>query len=103
MFLSQHSGPNMVITNFVVMPFSLTNGPAPFMDLINRVFKDYLDKFVIVFIDDILIYSKTQEEHKEHLRMVSHTLQEHQLCAKFSKCKFWLDYVAFLGHAFSKE
>ena len=88
---------------FLVMPFGLTNAPAAFMDLMNRVFSEYLDKFVIVFIDDILIYSKDQEEHKEHLRITLQTLQEHQLYAKFSKCEFWLDSVQFLGHVISKD
>ncbi|WP_171949945.1 reverse transcriptase family protein, partial [Proteus mirabilis] len=76
--------------------FGLTNAPAAFMDLMNRVFKEFLDKFVIVFIDDILVYSKTQVEHEEHLRAVLQTLKEHQLYAKFSKCEFWLDRVYFL-------
>ena len=88
---------------FLVMPFGLTNAPAAFMDLMNKVFKEYLDKFVIVFIDDILIYSKTQEEHKEHLRIVLNTIRKHQLYAKFSKCEFWLDRVHFLGHVVSQE
>ena len=85
------------------MPFNLTNTPAAFIDLMNRVFKEYLDKFIIVFIDDILISSKTWEEHEEYLRMVLQMLREKQLFAKFSKCKFWLNYVAFLGHVISKE
>ncbi|KAL5575384.1 hypothetical protein UlMin_017083 [Ulmus minor] len=88
---------------FLVMPFGLTNAPAAFMDLMNRVFKVYLDKFVIVFIDDILIYSRSQEEHAEHLRMVLRTLVEHRLYAKFSKCEFWLQSVQFLGHVISKD
>ena len=69
---------------FLVMSFGLTNAPAAFMDLMNRVFREYLDKFVIVFIDDILIYSKTQNEHEEHLEIVLQTLKEHKLYAKFS-------------------
>ncbi|KAL5545122.1 hypothetical protein UlMin_008906 [Ulmus minor] len=73
------------------------------MDLMNRVFKEFLDKFVIVFIDDILIYSKTKEEHEEHLRITLRTLEEHKLYAKFSKCEFWLDKVHFLGHVVSKD
>ena len=85
------------------MPFGLTNTPATFMDLMNRVFKEFLDRFVIVFIDDILIYSKTQGEHERHLRTVLQTLKKHKLYAKFSKCEFWLDRVAFLGHVISKE
>ena len=78
---------------FLVMSFGLTNAPAAFMDLMNRVFSAYLDKFIIVFIDDILIYSRSQEEHAEQLRMVLSILSEHRLYAKFSKCKFWLDHV----------
>jgi hypothetical protein len=88
---------------FLVMPFGLTNAPAAFMDLMNRVFQPYLDQFVIVFIDDILVYSKSQEEHERHLRIVLQTLQEKQLYAKFSKCEFWLEKVVFLGHVVSSE
>ncbi|KAI3704139.1 hypothetical protein L1987_74353 [Smallanthus sonchifolius] len=83
---------------FMVMPFGLTNVPAVFMDLMNRVCKPYLDKFVIVFIDDILIYSKTKADHEEHLRLVLDLLKKEQLYAKFSKCEFWLKEVQFLGH-----
>ncbi|KAJ4718964.1 Retrotransposon protein, putative, Ty3-gypsy subclass [Melia azedarach] len=83
------------------MPFGLTNAPAAFMDLMNRVFHPYLDRFVIVFIDDILVYSPSREEHAEHLRVVLQTLKNKQLYAKFSKCQFWLDRVAFLGHVIS--
>ena len=85
------------------MPFRLTNAPAAFMDLMNRIFGPYLDKFVIVFIDDILVYSSSPKEHAEHLRTVLQILREHQLYAKFSKCQFWLDKVAFLGHVISVE
>ncbi|KAH0698841.1 hypothetical protein KY284_013056 [Solanum tuberosum] len=88
---------------FVVMSFGLTNAPATFMDLMNRVFKQYLDLFVIVFIDDILIYSRNEEEHASHLRVVLQTLKDRQLFAKFNKCEFWLQSVAFLGHIVSSE
>ena len=88
---------------FLVMPFGLTNAPASFIDLMNRVFGPYLGKFVIVFIDDIPIYSSSKEEHAEHLRIVLQALREHQLYAKFIKCQFWLDRVAFLGHVVSAE
>ncbi|GJX45711.1 putative reverse transcriptase domain-containing protein [Tanacetum coccineum] len=83
---------------FTVMPFGLTNAPAVFMDLMNRVCRPYLDKFVIVFIDNILIYSKTQDEHVEHLRLVLELLKKEKLYGKFSKCEFWLREVHFLGH-----
>ncbi|GJU36704.1 putative reverse transcriptase domain-containing protein [Tanacetum coccineum] len=83
---------------FQVMPFGLTNAPAVFMDLMNRVCKSYLDKFVIVFIDDVLIYSKNKEEHGEHLKTILNLLRSKNLYAKFSKCDFWLDFVKFLGH-----
>ena len=85
------------------MSFGLTNSPAAFMDLMNGVFKPYLDSFVIVFIDDILIYSRSKEEHEHHLRIVLGILKEKKLYAKFSKCEFWLSSVAFLGHVVSKE
>ena len=88
---------------FLVMPFGLTNAPAAFMDLMNRVFKKYLDKCVIVFIDDILIYSKTPDEHAEHLRLALEILRKERLYAKFTKCEFWLDKVQFLGHIVSSE
>jgi len=88
---------------FLVMPFGVTNAPAVFMDLMNRVFSPYLDQFVVVFIDDILIYSKNNREHAEHLRIVLQTLQQEQLHAKRSKCDFWLDSIAFLGHMVSAE
>ncbi|CAH9147980.1 unnamed protein product [Cuscuta epithymum] len=86
---------------FLVMSFGLTNAPTAFMDLMNRVFHKYLDRFVIVFIDDILIYSKSEEEHEEHLILVLETLREKQLYAKFSKCEFWLKEIGFLGHVVS--
>ena len=85
------------------MPFGLSNAPAIFMDLMNHVFHPYLDKFVIVFIDDILVYSKDEEEHAQHLKIVLQTLREKQLYAKFSKCEFWLKEVMFLGHVVSDE
>ncbi|KAF5790284.1 putative nucleotidyltransferase, Ribonuclease H [Helianthus annuus] len=88
---------------FLVMPFGLTNAPAVFMDLMNRVFHEFLDKFVIVFIDDILVYSKSKEEHEYHLRTVLEILRQKKLYAKFSKCEFWLNQVAFLGHVVSAE
>ena len=83
---------------YTVMSFGLTNAHAYFMYLMNKVFMEYLDKFIVVFIDDILIYSKNEEEHEEHLRLVLQKLREHQLYAKFSKCDFWLKEVSFLGH-----
>ncbi|TYK22669.1 ty3-gypsy retrotransposon protein [Cucumis melo var. makuwa] len=88
---------------FIVKSFGLTNAPAVFMDLMNRVFKDFLDSFVIVFIDDILIYSKTEAEHEEHLHQVLETLRANRLYAKFSQCEFWLKKVSFLGHVVSSE
>ena len=88
---------------FLIMPFGLTNAPAVFMDLMNRIFQPYLDQFVIVFIDDILIYSGNKEDHEENLRVFLQILRENQLYAKFSKCQFWLDNVAFLGHVSSAE
>ncbi|GJU73238.1 putative reverse transcriptase domain-containing protein [Tanacetum coccineum] len=88
---------------FIVMPFGLTNAPAVFMDLMNRVCRPYLDMFVIVFIDDILIYSKTREEHEEHLGLVLEMLKKEMLYAKFSKCEFWLLEVQFLGHVINGD
>ena len=85
------------------MSFGLTNAPAAFMNLMNRVFEEFLDKFVIVFIDDILIYSKTNEEHGQHLELALRKLKDKQLYAKFSKCEFWLDKVVFLSHVVSNK
>ncbi|GKE51829.1 putative nucleotidyltransferase, ribonuclease H [Tanacetum coccineum] len=85
------------------MPFRLNNTLAVFMDLMNRVCKLYLDKFVIVFIEDILIYSKSKEEHEVHLRLVLELLKKEKLYAKFSKCEFWLQEVHFLGHVVNKS
>ena len=86
---------------FTVMPFGLTNAPAAFMDLMNRVFQPYLDQFVVVFVDDILIYSQSEWEHEYHLRIVLQLLRDHQLYAKFTNCEFWLTEVRFLGHVVS--
>ncbi|KAC9449874.1 hypothetical protein E3N88_45822 [Mikania micrantha] len=88
---------------FLVMPFGLTNAPAAFMDLMNRVCRPYLDKFVIVFIDDILIYSKSKEDHERHLRLVLELLKNEKLYAKFSKCQFWIREVQFLGHVINEK
>jgi hypothetical protein len=85
------------------MPFGLTNTPVFFMNLMNKVFMEELDKFVVVFIDDILIYSKNHEDHERHLRIVLGRLRAHQLYAKLSKCEFWLEKIAFLGHILTVE
>ena len=81
------------------MSFGLTNAPA-FMDIMNRVFKPYQDRFIIDFIDDILIYSMNEEDYASHLKIVLQTLKDRELYAKFSKCEFWLESVAFLGYIF---
>ena len=88
---------------FVVMPFGLTNAPAAFMDLMNRIYRPYLDQFVVVFVDDILIYSKGRAEHERHLQLALQVLRENQLYAKLEKCDFWLQEVQFLGNMVSKE
>ncbi|KAF5464596.1 hypothetical protein F2P56_014665, partial [Juglans regia] len=88
---------------FLVMPFGLTNAPVVFMDLMNKVFHEFLDKFAVVFIDNILIYSKRKTEHEEHLKLVLRTLRDKQLFAKLKKCEFWLDSITFLGHVVSKD
>ncbi|KAL2251400.1 UNVERIFIED_CONTAM: Retrovirus-related Pol polyprotein from transposon [Sesamum indicum] len=88
---------------FVVMPFGLTNAPAAFMALMNKTLQPFLDQFVIVFIDDILIYSSNPEEHEQYLRTILQILREKQLYGKFSKCEFWMEEIAFLGHVVSKE
>jgi hypothetical protein len=86
---------------YTVMSFGLTNAPAYFMYMMNKVFMEYLDKFVVVFIDDILVFSRTEEEHDEHMRLVLQKLREHKLYAKRSKCEFWLKEVSFLGYVVS--
>ena len=83
---------------FTMMPFGLMNAPTTFMDVMHKVFQPYLDQFIVVFVDDILIYFKSEEDYEGHLRFVLQTLREHQLYAKFSKCEFWLIEVRFLGH-----
>jgi hypothetical protein len=88
---------------YLVMSFGLTNAPAHFIYLMNSVFMPELDKFVMVFIDDILVYSKSTDKHEEHLRVVLQWLRDHQLYAKFSKCEFWIYEVSFLGHVISPE
>jgi hypothetical protein len=84
------------------MSFGLTNALAYFMYLMNKVFMEYLDKFLVVFIDDILVYLRSEEEHEEHLRLALQKLREHSLYTKLSKCEFWMKQVAFLGHVISK-
>ena len=88
---------------FLVMPFGLTNVLETLMDLMNRVFHHYLNQYVIIFIDNILVYSLDMKRHVEHFRIVLQTLQEEKLFAKFSKCEFWLNQVVFLGHIISSE
>jgi hypothetical protein len=88
---------------FLVMPFGLANAPSVFMDLMNRVFHKYLDWFVVVFIDDILVYSTNHRDHEYHLKEVFGVLRENKLFAKLKKCEFWLKKVSFLGHVISKD
>src|SRR3954449_10125560 len=88
---------------YTVMSFGLTNAPATFLRKMNSIFMEYLDKFVMDYLDDILIYSKNKEEHAEHLRLVLMKLREHRLYAKFSKCEFWLPEVTYLGHVISEK
>ena len=88
---------------FLVMPFRLTNAPTTFIDLVNRVFRPYLDQIVMVFINDILVYSRDEQEDEQHLKIVLQTLREKKLYAKLRKCDFWLKEVSFLGHIVSAE
>jgi hypothetical protein len=87
---------------YTVMSFGLTNAPAYFMYLMNKVFMEYLDKFVVVFIDDILLYSRSEEEHEGHLRLVLQKIRDNQSYVKLSKCEFWLKEVSFLGHVITR-
>jgi hypothetical protein len=87
---------------FTVMSFGLTNAPAYFMYMMNKVFMEYLDKFVVMFVDDILVYSRSEDAHERHLHLVLQKLRDHKLYAKLSKCEFWLKQVAFLGNVISK-
>src|SRR3954463_5244653 len=88
---------------YTVKSFGLTNAPTTFSRLMNYIFMEYLDKFVVVYLDDIFIYSKNKEEHAEHLRLILEKLREHKLYAKYSKCEFWLPEVTYLGHVISKD
>jgi hypothetical protein len=88
---------------FVVVPFGLTNAPAFFMCLMNGIFRNYLDKFVIVFLDDILVYSKSEKEHEHHLRLILQVPREHQLYAKLSKCYFYQKHIHYSGHIISEH
>jgi hypothetical protein len=90
------------VYEYTVMAFGLTNAPTYFMYLMNKVFMEYLGKFVVVLIDDILVYSRSEEEHEDHLRLALQKLRENRLYAKLSKCEFWMKQVAFLGHVISK-
>jgi hypothetical protein len=86
-----------------MMSFGLTNAPAYYMDLMNKDFMDYLDKYVVVFIDGLLVYSKSEEEHEEHLRLVLQKLQDPRLYVKISKCEFWMTQVSFLSYVILEE
>ena len=97
-----HSVLDIVIMSLVIS-FCQTNSPTTFIDLMNRVFRNYLDSFVIIFIGDILVYSKSEGDHMNHLTVVLQVLKEHQLFSKYSKCEFWLRSVAFVGHIISSE
>ena len=88
---------------FLVMPFGLTNAPAAFMDSMNRVFKPYLDQFMVVFIDDNLVYSRSRDEHERHLSIVLQILRDKQMYAKLKKCEFWLNRISFLRHVVTKD
>jgi hypothetical protein len=88
---------------FLVLPFDLTNAPEAFMDLMNCVFHEFIDQCVVVFIDDILIYSRSREEHEKHLRTILQILRENKLYGNLKKCEFWLEEVPFLGHVVSKD
>jgi hypothetical protein len=88
---------------FIVVPFGLSNAPTVFMCLMNGVFREYLDKFVIVFLDDILVYSKSEEEHEQHLGMVLQVIREHQLHANLRECSFYQKHIHYLGHIISKD
>src|ERR1044072_5132347 len=88
---------------YTVMSFGLTNAPATFSRLMNYIFMEYLDKFVVVYLDDILVYSKNEEEHAEHLRLILEKLREHKLYDKYYKCEFWLPEITYLGHVISKD
>jgi hypothetical protein len=91
------------LDEYLVMSFGLTNAPAHFMYLMKSVFMEEMDKFFVVFINDILFFSKSKKEHEEHLCIMLQRMRDHQLYAKFSKCEFWLSEVQFLGHVISLE
>ena len=103
MYLRQLSQLGTALYEYLVMSFGLTNAPTYFLYLMNLVFMPELDKFMVVFFDDILIYSENEVDHVEHLRVVLSRLREHKLYAKFSKCEFWLKKVPFLGHILSED